>query len=962
MQIRLLLGILLTGFFLVTGIAAYGSNIERAGTPFIVNYNKTTYDANTQNWCIVQDDNHNMWFGNLGVVLWFDGYVWGKVNIPNGSVVRSLGLISGNRVMAGAFADFGTIVPDEKGNYQFNSWIEKVPARYRDFTDVWRIIELNNRIYVQTVERIMVFRENEFERIITPEKSFRFSFTSNGLYYVEDAGVGLKTLSNDQLKLVDGGDYFSRHEIWMVSHHNGRLFVGTQSDGLFIYEGGAWKAWNTQVNRHLKKFSLYCAAETSTGEYIFGTVSNGIIISDREGNVVKSLNKDSGLQNNTVLSIAIDLEKNLWLGLDRGIDYLKINSPFTQLAGRGILGAGYASVIHRGVLYIGTNTGAYVLKEDEGSFNYQLVENTIGQVWSFFEYNDRLFCLHHNGLFEIRGGNAVSIADIKGCWKLQPVPRKPGHFVLGTYAGLYHLNFERGTPETVRLEGFQESSRVLEFDDAGNLWISHGYKGVFRVAFNDEFSGIRSVTFFDSSKGLPSDVFNELVRIDGKVHFATTDGIYTYSNLTGMMERNLFYNSIFDTDQPITKLIQDRSGRIFLFSDGGMSLFVLEDDSVTYSESELFRPLSNTFIPAFENVHIIDDELCIIGFEEGFYLYNRSNIPFFQEGIPVAVRKFYTFTHYANTRTELTETEFIGRDILIPFSQNSILIELGIPLFENPGNISISYNFNGRDYKVPQGLRTIELNGLREGEYRIDILVSDISGRYSAGTATLKFEILPPWFRRWYAYLIYSLIALLLGVLAVFMVRKNIKRIQRKEKLLQEKRMLQKNIELQKKAEMAEQKIIVIKNEQLVNENRLKTQQIANSTMELVQKNKMLLDVRERLMAVKEVNDIEKRNVIVRDILKKIDRDLNNEENWMIFEKNFDEIHENFLNRLKTEHKNLTSRDLRLCAYLRMNLSSKEIAPLLRISVRSVEISRYRLRNKLNLPHDKNLTVYLNNF
>jgi DNA-binding CsgD family transcriptional regulator len=958
LQIRATIAFLLFSL----AITATGSDLERAGIPFIINYNKSAYNANTQNWCIVQDDNFKMWFGNLGVVLWFDGEVWGQVSIPNGSVVRSLGLISGNRVMAGAFADFGTIEQDVRGNYHFHSWIDKVPARYRDFTDVWKIIELNNRIYVQTIERILVFREDVFERTITPERSFRFSFTSNGLYYVEDVGTGLKTLSNDQLKLVDAGDFFSRHEVWMISHLDGKLLAGTQNDGLFIYESGEWKSWNTQVNRHLIKYSLYCATETTNGDYIFGTVSNGIIVSDKQGNVIKNINKDSGLQNNTVLSIALDMENNLWLGLDRGIDYLKISSPFSQLAGRGSLGSGYASVIHEGNLYMGTNTGAYVLIEKEGSFDYETVENTIGQVWSFFENQGRLYCLHHNGIFEIAGNNARSVSDIKGCWKIVSIPGKPDRFILGTYSGIYLLSFNDGNINTVRLEGFQESSRVLEFDGTGSLWISHGYKGVFRLQFEDEFSKIRNISFYDDSRGLPAAVNNEVVRINGQIHFATVDGIYTFNSVTGLMERNQFYNNIFRTDQQITKLIQDKLGRIFIFSAGEMSVFVLERDSLVFRNSEIFKPLSNTFIPAFENIFLVDNDLSIIGFEEGFYIFNRGNISFNKGRIPVSIRKLYTFTHYANTRTELAETDFLAGPIKIPYNQNSLSIELGIPLFETPGNISISYAFNNRDYSMPSGIRTIELNALREGNYEIEIIVSDDTGRYSDGTVYLNFEILAPWFRSWYAYLVYIILFAILSVVVVLMIKTNIKRIQRREKLLQERKMLQKNIELQKKAEIAEQNLIMLKNDQLINENRLKTQQIANSTMELVQKNKMLLDVRERLMEVKKVNDIEIRNAILKDILKKIDRDLNNEENWVIFEKNFDEIHENFLNRLKSEHKNLTARDLRLCAYLRMNLSSKEIAPLLRISVRSVEISRYRLRTKMNLPHNKNLTTYLSSF
>ena len=58
-------------------------------------------------------------------------------------------------------------------------------------------------------------------------------------------------------------------------------------------------------------------------------------------------------------------------------------------------------------------------------------------------------------------------------------------------------------------------------------------------------------------------------------------------------------------------------------------------------------------------------------------------------------------------------------------------------------------------------------------------------------------------------------------------------------------------------------------------------------------------------------------------------------------------------------HPTLTNNDLRLCAYLRLNLSSKDISPLLNISLSSVEIKRYRLRKKMNLSHNEGLTDHL---
>ena len=97
--------------------------------------------------------------------------------------------------------------------------------------------------------------------------------------------------------------------------------------------------------------------------------------------------------------------------------------------------------------------------------------------------------------------------------------------------------------------------------------------------------------------------------------------------------------------------------------------------------------------------------------------------------------------------------------------------------------------------------------------------------------------------------------------------------------------------------------------------------------------------------------------------LKKMIKELSGDEQidleWEHFAKHFDKVHSDFVMVVKNKHPEISPSELKLCAYLRMNLSSKEIAQLLNISVRGVEISRYRLRKKLNLASGENLFDYL---
>lgn len=84
-----------------------------------------------------------------------------------------------------------------------------------------------------------------------------------------------------------------------------------------------------------------------------------------------------------------------------------------------------------------------------------------------------------------------------------------------------------------------------------------------------------------------------------------------------------------------------------------------------------------------------------------------------------------------------------------------------------------------------------------------------------------------------------------------------------------------------------------------------------------------------------------------------------NTAHWDQFASHFDELNDGFLHRLKTKHPKLSRNDLKVCAYLRLNFSSKQIAQLQSISVRGVEIHRYRLRRKMDMETERSLNDYL---
>jgi len=160
---------------------------------------------------------------------------------------------------------------------------------------------------------------------------------------------------------------------------------------------------------------------------------------------------------------------------------------------------------------------------------------------------------------------------------------------------------------------------------------------------------------------------------------------------------------------------------------------------------------------------------------------------------------------------------------------------------------------------------------------------------------------------------------------------------------------------LHKNKQLESEKLITnIKNEKLNQEIESKNRELAISTMSIIKKNEVLNSIKKEL----------KKNNHSHNgaALKLIDNNLNDTKDWSLFEQAFNNADKDFLDKIKQSHPDLTPNDLRFCAYLRLNLSSKEMAPLLNISIKSVETKRYRLRKKLGLEHDSGLVNYILNF
>lgn len=937
------------------------AQIKSIGLPDVQNYPKTVYKAGTQNWGITQDNNGFIYFANNDGVLYFDGVRWELFEFSKSSPIRSILADGQGRIFVGLINDFGFLKMDESGRLGFQSLRYLLPADIDNFLDIWKIHDTSQGIVFQSYDYAFVFDNDKIE-VIKPVSRFQFSFEVNGRLFLHEPGNGLFEYISGISEKVFWANLIASEEIRAIMPYgNNGYLIGTESKGFFIYENGELSKWNTPVSRIIEKEKLFCGIALSGNYYAFGTILNGVIISDDKGNIIQHINRNKGLQNNTVLSVFADKDKNLWLGLDNGIDYIKINSPLSFISDIEGLGTGYASIIHNNKLYLGTNQGLFVKPFDNltgGDAHFKLIENTAGQVWSLDIFDDQLICGHNYGTFLINSDKAIQISNEPGAWRYIRLQNHPDLLLGGCYNGLTLLQMSNNRWKELRkIKGFTISSRFLHEDENENIWISHGGEGIYKLKLNPGFDSVVSIRLYNELDGLPSKEQNILVEFDGKEFISTENGIFEYSEDADSFTPSEKLNHYFKDGGRLKTVRSDSIGNVWYISQYESGVLRINEDLSYTKIASPFSPLTGRFVNEFESIYPFNNEHVFFGMDNGFAHYSSSLSKSYTEAYAAFITKVEIF----NINATDYPINMGKRQIEIPFRKNAVRFHFAAPFYEIPEKLLFSYNLENYTDEWSEWSPDIykDFTNLHEGEYNFRLKARNIYGNESV-MATYYFTILPPWHRSRLAYFIYLILTFLSGIAAFKFARYRIDLSKKKDRLKYQLEMKKREEELLLEKVIAEREIEQLKNEKLSNEMIHRDKELANQTMNIIQKNKLLMKLKEELLNIARSGESQQVKSKLASIGKRLDKEIDSKQQNIIFETYFDEVHEEFFKRLKHKFSGITSKEMRLCAYIKMNLTSKEIAALLNISDRGVEISRYRLRKKLELPRETNMPDFLN--
>jgi ligand-binding sensor domain-containing protein/DNA-binding CsgD family transcriptional regulator len=942
------------------------------GTPAIKNYTHTDYNAGAEIFGATQDKNGILYFANNDGLLTFDGSYWKIYPLPNKAAIKSLAIDPSGRIYVGGQDEIGYFFPDKNGVLKFHSLKQLMPVKARQFADIWNVILFNNKVFFRTIECIFEYTGNEIRTFDTYGGWRLLTRTANQLY-AEDRTEGLMMFKNGQWQRCCGKTPTAGlHVTGVMDYRNDTLLVTTFKSGLFFLNRSALTPMTTAIDAILHNDMVNCSKKIGIDEYAIGTMANGLFVINSNGKQLGQFSNADGLQNNNVHAILPDADKNLWLGLESGVGFINYNTSIKHIyPSKDNQLKGNAVSVFANRLYIGTSNGLYSTSIDAGQRDISAnkgaftgVANTKGKILSLNELNGHLLVGHQDGAMVVDGNQIKPLTVGSGVWMLKSIPSS-ADIIAGTFTGLQLIRYQNGNFKSIaKIDGIYESLGNLARDNNNAIWATHPNRGVYKMLLSADRTKLNSYKQYTTKDGLPSVLNNHVYFIKNKIIAATGKGVYEYGTVKNKFTPSGFYRFIFG-DAPVEYLTDDSLGNTWFISNQRVGVIDFGKPTAHARYSVIYFPeLTGQMVKGAEYIYPYDLENIFIGSSDGVFHLNYSK--YVQSGHKpnvllssvkaIAEKDSLVYGGFFMKNNQVSTDQDMGQIATLSNHWNSFHFEYSSTLYAEKSNEEFSYKLIGFDETWSKWSSKTEKDytNLPYGWYTFSVKVRNNLGVASA-PVNYTFIVKPAWYQTVWAYLVYLAIAGLLIYYASKIQRRRLVIQQKKHEEEQQRLSYLHSLEL----DHNEKEIISLKNENLEAELHYKNKELATKTMHLVDRGRLLLDIKDELN-----NRIKKLNTPdltyqFRSVFKLLGDTEKNDDDWNNFAIYFDEVHNNFLSTLKVKFPSLSSTDLKLCAYLRLNLSSKEIAQLLNISLKGVEISRYRLRKKLQLSTDVNLYDFL---
>lgn len=816
MKLKILTLLLFIGAIL----QSVAQNRKEVGSPFIQYYPPKIYSdvsVSPQNWTIVQDKRGIMYIGNTEGLLEYDGASWRMIRTSNNSIVRSMDIDTAGTIYIGASGELGYLGIINNGTLEYVSLKNKVPDENKNFNNVWNTKATSRGIYFYTQTNIFRYHNKKIEIVDAPQNC-RARPALDEMFLIHPTDNGIYVIRNNKLQMLP---HTQDVRPINITEYSDDEFLFMANNRFFIYDMG-------QLNLHseipiskqttnetilmplesdaiqfLTQNRLYTSTKIDENTFAFGTLRNGILIMDKKGKTIQTINKQSGLETNSVYNLFLDNNKYLWAGLDKGVASIEVNSPISQFGqSDGLPGSPYSVIRHKGKIYVGTVFGiVYTEDTDKRGLNFIPVANGQFTAWQMGEINNTLLAFGNNGVFHIKDSIAIQLPNTPAIFSYGLSKKFPNHIFLGLNSGFQaiEVKYPQNDEENITILSnhqyteIHEPIRKIVSDNNGDLWMTPTFSGIYRLKFQGRDLFRYNLALYDTAQGLPQLDYNLVHWINDRLVVATRKGIYKLIREGSISKRNKFvldnsFGSYFNEKKlPINQIFVDKDERTWIFSDYEGFGEIIQQEDGPYWNSIPFKKIP---IAGAYGYYIEPNGLIWALCADALFRYDPGITKDYQAKFNTFVRKVVIPKDSTLFNGSLfDENSFVGNHYskvgkkqplsLIPtldYKHNSITFEFAAAFYDNETENQYKYLLEGfdREWSNWNSKSIKEYTNLPEGEYTFHVKALNIFNTESP-QSSYKFTISPPIYRTYYAYATYILIFGFLIFITIWLNSKRLK-------------------------------------------------------------------------------------------------------------------------------------------------------------------------------------------
>jgi serine phosphatase RsbU (regulator of sigma subunit) len=795
------------------GYPTQSQDLSQQGNRKIINFSPVHMGNLTpQNWCIASDSLGNIFVGNNKNILHFNGEQWTEIKIPGDPKVEAI-LIQGDRVYLGANNQFGYLYLASNGGYNYHSLSQYLPKNEQSFGRITGVFKYKEYIVFGSEFLIFEFQPQNKKLISYAFKEgfSRFDLVGKTIFVVQDY-TGTVLSYQGKGKFTFFTSIPKAYYVQAIQAHQNSIFILLDHD--YMYQlSNQGVLIKQMVLPYTREKQVFNSLIIKNNQFYLGSKA-GLYICDNTFQLIDQLNEQNGLRDQNINALHLSIQGHLWMALNNGIAYTPLGSELRAYhQNKGLSGLVEDLSFAFEKLYVATHSGVFLKNLENEAFTQVVGPKIQNQAWDLLtihiQKKEHLLSISNEGVHQIFNTGTSNLIFEGEVYRLMQSKTNPHRVFIGLSDGLASIRYQNGK---WHYEGYLLKTNyvVYNLDQEKNLIrIGDDPQGFYtELTLNEQGSKpkVLSHNTYTAKHGLPQGMIIPLGS-----YLGTNAGIYT-QHLPGNFTPVTELNRLFTNKTPyVHRLSQDPAGNLWAVVHYNDTLEgqIKERQELGYFTHGLsgwsfvsgpFASIKNGKIDA---VFHQDSNITWLAGTEGLFRFDKRHVQTYHKGYYTSITQIKSVNdntllfagNFTDGKGRGLSTQDTTKIPQLPYRQNRL--EFGFAAREyHDQEVLYAYFLEGYDKTFSPFLRKTSTlyKNIPEGTYTFYVKAKNRYGIISEAP-TYTFTILPPWYRTWWAYVMYGLstILLVLTVLLVWtknlrsQVRQKTKEVVAQKEIIQEK-------------------------------------------------------------------------------------------------------------------------------------------------------------------------------